>query len=589
MRFLATVVAAFAALASTATAHGADEAAPVQHFRDNIHKGVFHPTQEAAFSFLKSAVAPEHLQAEFADSQTFGAWGRGLVSETIKFASHFLSDKTVVRSNDSKEYPYWRMIPLYIDSAIPDGKAVSWTAPCFKNSSAAVTTNKDGSYTLTLTLEKASSLTCSDNYMFATLEGLKLESFFMHGTHKITWTPDAKTVRDAEKFDINTRGIRVFRFIEDTWTAIADLLDTALLFEPLLTKAPSEGAEKRNLDFLTKYAQHFKMNERAVQSVPIDQSLINSGDFIGIMRLDGLDPMLAWAMGSATGHTTIAMRIDGELFVCESTSSGNYWPTNGIQKTPYATWIAQAKAAGYNMLWAPLKAEERAKFNETAALDFFAKMEGVDYGYYNMLMAWIDTLDSNYPCLPPDFQMCMTWHHVEIILGMLDKFAPATADLLFGQAFNLRLGTEGLRPAEIFQAANAKGITDLRNLPVIPEDDNWKYTIKRYNETTKNTYPSMVCCVFVCHMWKAGGLFADIDDEVNCGELTNADDYMMTILDDNVNRPAACVAADPDNKLCQLEGKYSVTFVDYSSRDPSAHMGEKCPSLAPNYTKPLGC
>lgn len=60
------------------------------------------------------------------------------------------------------------------------------------------------------------------------------------------------------------------------------------------------------------------MEMRDVKDVPIDESLINSGDFFGIIRLDGLDPLLAWGMGSVTGHTTIAHRIDGVLHVCES-------------------------------------------------------------------------------------------------------------------------------------------------------------------------------------------------------------------------------------------------------------------------------
>jgi hypothetical protein len=60
------------------------------------------------------------------------------------------------------------------------------------------------------------------------------------------------------------------------------------------------------------------MEMRDVKDVSVDESLINSGDFIGIIRLDGLDPLLAWGMGSVTGHTTIAHRIDGVLHVCES-------------------------------------------------------------------------------------------------------------------------------------------------------------------------------------------------------------------------------------------------------------------------------
>lgn len=60
------------------------------------------------------------------------------------------------------------------------------------------------------------------------------------------------------------------------------------------------------------------MKERKIQDVDIDEDLVHSGDFFGIIRLDGLDPMLAWGMGSVTGHTTIAHRIDGVLHVCES-------------------------------------------------------------------------------------------------------------------------------------------------------------------------------------------------------------------------------------------------------------------------------
>lgn len=61
------------------------------------------------------------------------------------------------------------------------------------------------------------------------------------------------------------------------------------------------------------------MPQRRTQKVMINESLIQSGDFLGIIRMDGLDPMLAWGMGSSTGHTTIAMRDEnGELFVHES-------------------------------------------------------------------------------------------------------------------------------------------------------------------------------------------------------------------------------------------------------------------------------
>ena len=72
------------------------------------------------------------------------------------------------------------------------------------------------------------------------------------------------------------------------------------------------------------------MTKRNITNTGVDESLIQGGDFLGIIRLDGLDPTLAWGMGSVTGHTTIAHRINGTLHVCESQAKGSYWDVNGI-------------------------------------------------------------------------------------------------------------------------------------------------------------------------------------------------------------------------------------------------------------------
>jgi hypothetical protein len=95
--------------------------------------------------------------------------------------------------------------------------------------------------------------------------------------------------------------------------------------------------------------------------------------------------MLAWAMGAHTGHTTIALRFDGELFICESTTSSGYWPVNGIQRTPYRLWIEQAINASFNVVHLPLSPESRAKFNATAAAHFFFTVQGLNYGYHNLV------------------------------------------------------------------------------------------------------------------------------------------------------------------------------------------------------------
>ena len=72
------------------------------------------------------------------------------------------------------------------------------------------------------------------------------------------------------------------------------------------------------------------MKPRSTVSVRVNKSLVHSGDALYVIRLDGLDPMLAYAMGSTTGHVTTALWIGGELFVVESTAKDSYWPVNGI-------------------------------------------------------------------------------------------------------------------------------------------------------------------------------------------------------------------------------------------------------------------
>lgn len=50
----------------------------------------------------------------------------------------------------------------------------------------------------------------------------------------------------------------------------------------------------------------------------IDEKEIHSGDFIAITRFDGIDQIIQYGAGSAAGHSTMALWIDGELNVIES-------------------------------------------------------------------------------------------------------------------------------------------------------------------------------------------------------------------------------------------------------------------------------
>lgn len=83
-----------------------------------------------------------------------------------------------------------------------------------------------------------------------------------------------------------------------------------------------------NLEFL-KWAAHMNFEKRPIQKVEIDEDLIHSGDYIAIMRLDGLDPMIMYGTGGHSGHSVMCLRFDGELYVVESQDAW-YWPIQRI-------------------------------------------------------------------------------------------------------------------------------------------------------------------------------------------------------------------------------------------------------------------
>jgi len=323
--------------------------------------------------------------------------------------------------------------------------------------------------------------------------------------------------------------------------------------------------------------------------VDIDPNTIQSGDFLGVIRLDGVDPMCSWAMGTTTGHTTVALRYpDGSLHICESTTQDAYWPVNGVQCTPWDTWVQQAIAADHQVSFAPLASQYRDHFDSQSAYDFFKAQEGFDYGWYNFLYGWVDTLESNYPCVPPfdrDVPQCLTWAAIEPLVAIIEKLSPEFADKLFLQALNKRLGTQGLDEADLLQEADKQGIPH-EVLPTIVEEDSWIYNTTRYGTVTEGM--SMICCTFVCEIWKHGGVFAGIEDSINCAEFTDWDDYVLEVFD-TAPRPQVCVEADPDNQVCQLMGKYTLEFDHFNSKSEFQHMAEGCSGQAPDYERNAWC
>lgn len=192
--------------------------------------------------------------------------------------------------------------------------------------------------------------------------------------------------------------------------------------------------------------------------------------------------------------------MDGELFVVESLAKVDHWPQpqNQIMKTPYRKWMQIAHESEYITNFLPLSAEYRAKFNETAAIEFFKSVEGTVYGYNNFVFGWLDTPEANYP-------FNISSELMTLVMVLMDRLDHPIAHSTFLQALNNRLGTKGLRMQEIINQCISKNIT-LGQLLSLVELDSYKY------ETSSGV--SLVCSSFVIAVYKAAGLFAPFTDRI---------------------------------------------------------------------------
>lgn len=50
-----------------------------------------------------------------------------------------------------------------------------------------------------------------------------------------------------------------------------------------------------------------------------------------------------------------------------------------------------------------------------------------------MLWGWLDTAKDNYPCLAPDFEVCLGWELIEVLFAAVDRQDPFVADNMWNQ------------------------------------------------------------------------------------------------------------------------------------------------------------
>ena len=319
---------------------------------------------------------------------------------------------------------------------------------------------------------------------------------------------------------------RLFVYTAPPETITYNLAATLALFEPVLTQGVGETFANLNRKFLKTYVG-LDMEPRSAPGIlEIPEELIKNGDTFDIMRLDGLDPMISWAMGSSTGHTAVALWRGLQLYICESNAHSPYWPVNGVQCNLYRHWLDLAQAADYNLVWAPLDRKISEELNMTAIWQFVDDMIGVDYGYEVVLTGLLDTLHDNLPCAGPNNTFCDEPEHLEFLFSYIERVSSQAARVL-KPAVMQRAGLAPDRPlVEAYYRAHLAGL-DERTVPLIPERDGWLYHTTRFGQPDLS--PVMICNVFVCNVWKHGGVFSDIDNDIQCGETSVNDNYRLKV------------------------------------------------------------
>jgi len=466
----------------------------------------------------------------------------------------------------------FQFLPVFVGSLVNDSQTIEYEGTCFKSLTLKMEHLSTDSVKVTVNARNKASTFCREALFMSTTLRHHVEYLFFEKTHTLVF----KNLDEDDIIDLNLTGVKTYLFCHGVVDSFVSVFNTVKLFlgglganpkYPIIGSHVPEYMEKANVHFV-KEALGWEMEKRDVTEVVLDESEIHDGDFLAITRLDGLDEIIMWGTGGRVGHSTVALHIDGELNIIESQDAW-YWPKHKIQRNPYKQWIQYAKNCDFHVSVLPLKDEYREKFNNTAALEWFESVEGMPYGYHNFLFSWVDTEDENLPpTLPKQF--------VPVAFEMFGELLPGVMETFFLQAMNHRLNTTGLNFKQVVSEA-AKRDTNLSELMAQPELDGWMYS---------DGY-SYVCSCFVIGVYKAAGLFGDM--ELNAVEFTPKDLYQLNVFNTTAVLPEKCKQADPDLPFCQILGKYRMSMPGYSTIEPYAHMNEHCASAAPEFIRPEGC
>ena len=392
-----------------------------------------------------------------------------------------------------------------------------------------------------------------------------------------------------EAADVAANGLGVYALPCGLLGTVSSALATVGLFDG----APDEMASA-NIDFLVQRGvwpddppQPFNT------TVALDPAAVHSGDYLAILRLDGLDPTIAWGAGGMTGHSALAVwrtEANGSraLYVTESTDSNPLGPTyfpppyGAGKTTPWATWLALAAQASFHVAVLPLADAYAAAFDEDAYWAWHATVQGMPYGYHSMLLSFLDTGGAAFANLPlplDSAELPVALDVADALLGNATGGVSIYSMLTWG--FNLRTNAscETIRCAADLVNANklaGRSPASLTEALALPELDSYDYGGNK----------SLVCSEFCAGGWKAALSAAfPVWRDIQAGEQTPNDNVQMALYSQTQSRfnASSCpggLTSSPTGSgaYCQVLGTWRMHLPGYNTIPIYAGMNNACPS-----------
>ncbi|KAK4386983.1 hypothetical protein Sango_2568900 [Sesamum angolense] len=469
------------------------------------------------------------------------------------------------------------LLPSFVGAATASNNSLlNWKGACFYNSTAWLEFHNNsgsefGGGTLHIKVNNAHSWTCMDLYVFATPFRVTWDYYLLSREHTIDFK---EWESEAEYEYVKNRGVSIFLMQAGMLGTLQALWEVF----PLFTN--TGWGENSNLAFLKKHmgASFEERPQPWVTNITVED--IHSGDFLALSKIrgrwGGFETLEKWVTGSYAGHSAVCLRdSEGKLWVAES-GHENEKGEDVIAILPWDEWWEfelTKDDSNPHIALLPLHPELRTKFNETAAWEYAKSMSGKPYGYHNLIFSWIDTISGNYPA-PLDA------HLVASVMTVWTQMQPAYAANMWNEALNKRLGSQNLSLSEVLVEVEKRG-SSFGELLAISEQDDWVYADGK----------STSCVAFVFELYKEAGLFGKLASSIQVTEFTIKDAYSLKFFENNSSRlPTWCNDVDTVKlPFCQIRGKYRMELPGYNTMDPYPHMNERCPSLPPNYYRPIGC